>query len=134
MVCIDNKDAANRIVELVKSEFPQAALMVRAFDRGHALDLVKAGVEAQIRETFESALVFGGQALEQLGLDPHEALETVADIRQRDADRFDLEITGGIYAGVGLLHGNAPVPGPLFNPRRAPKPAVEPEAAPAAGG
>jgi glutathione-regulated potassium-efflux system protein KefB len=133
MVCVENKDVANRIVELVKSEFTQAALMVRAFDRGHALDLVKAGVDVQLRETFESALAFGGQALEQLGLDPHEAAETVADIRQRDSDRFDLEITGGIYAGVGLLHGNAPVPGPLFNPRRALKPAAEPEPA-AVGG
>jgi hypothetical protein len=27
-------------------------------------------------------------------------------------------MTGGIYAGVGLLHGNAPIPGPLFKPRR----------------
>jgi glutathione-regulated potassium-efflux system protein KefB len=104
--------------------------MVRAFDRGHALDLVKAGVDVQLRETFESALVFGGQALEQLGLDPHEAAETVADIRQRDSDRFDLEITGGIYAGDGLLHGNAPVPGPLFNPRRSAKPLVEREPVP----
>ncbi|HYD46134.1 MAG TPA: monovalent cation:proton antiporter-2 (CPA2) family protein [Phenylobacterium sp.] len=134
LVCVENKDTANRIVELVKSEFPQAALMVRAFDRGHALDLVKAGVDVQLRETFESALAFGGQALKQLGLDPHEAAETVADIRQRDSDRFDLEITGGIYAGVGLLHGNAPVPGPLFNPRRAPKPAAEPDPAPATSG
>ena len=27
-------------------------------------------------------------------------------------------MTGGIYAGVGLLHGNAPIPGPLFKPRK----------------
>ncbi len=37
-------------------------------------------------------------------------------------------MTGGIYAGVGLLHGNAPIPGPLFKPRKlkAPVAAEEP--------
>jgi hypothetical protein len=34
-------------------------------------------------------------------------------------------MTGGIYAGVGLLHGNAPIPGPLFKPRRLKTPAAD---------
>ncbi len=117
-VCIEDVKAANLIVELCKAEFPQATLMVRAFDRGHALDLIKAGVDYQIRETFESAMTFGAEALEALGLTPEEVAETSADIRERDQERFALEMTGGIYAGVGLLHGNAPVPGPLFKPRK----------------
>jgi len=117
-VCIEDVKAANLIVELAKAEFPQATLMVRAFDRGHALDLIKAEVDFQIRETFESAMVFGAQALEVLGLSEEEIAETSADIRERDQERFALEITGGIYAGVGLLHGNAPIPAPLFKPRK----------------
>ena len=32
---------------------------MRAFDRGHSLRLIEAGVDYQIRETFESALAFG---------------------------------------------------------------------------
>ena len=55
--------------------------------------------------------------MEHLGLDNHEVAETLEDIRQRDQDRFDLEIAGGIYAGVGVLYGNAPVPAPLFPAR-----------------
>jgi glutathione-regulated potassium-efflux system protein KefB len=117
-VCVDKRDAAERIVELCQAEFPQAELMVRAYDRGHALDLVKKEVAYQIRETFESALTFGAAALEHLGLDDHEVAETIEDIRQRDQDRFDLEIAGGIYAGVGVLYGNAPVPAPLFPARK----------------
>ncbi|NBB13738.1 potassium transporter [Caulobacter sp. SLTY] len=117
-VCVDKRDAAEKIVELCQAEFPQAELMVRAFDRGHALDLVKKEVAYQIRETFESALTFGAAALEHLGLDDHEVAETLEDIRQRDQDRFDLEIAGGIYAGVGVLYGNAPVPAPLFPARK----------------
>jgi glutathione-regulated potassium-efflux system protein KefB len=121
-VCVDDRTTAERIVELCQHEFPQALLMVRATDRGHALDLVKREVEFQIRETFESALQFGAATLERLGLDDHEINETLEDIRQRDQDRFDLEITGGIYAGVGVLYGNRPVPGPLFPPRKKEEP------------
>ena len=61
LVCVDKQEAADKIVELVKSEFPHAKLFVRAFDRGHALRLINAGVDYQLRETLESALVFGRQ-------------------------------------------------------------------------
>ena len=44
------------LVALAKAEFPQAKLLVRSYDREHALKLVEAGVDVQIRETFESAL------------------------------------------------------------------------------
>jgi len=117
-ICLDDRKAADLIVETARKEFPHARLMVRAFDRGHALDLIKSGVDYQIRETFESAMVFGAQALEELGLTADEIAETTADIRERDQERFALEMTGGIYAGVGLLHGNAPIPAPLFKPRK----------------
>ena len=57
-VCVDNREAANRIVELATREFPHAKLLVRSFDREHALELIAAGVDYQIRETFESAVAF----------------------------------------------------------------------------
>ncbi len=59
IVAVDKKDDVLRIVELIKSEFPLAKLFVRAFDRGHALQLVGLGVDYQVRELFESALQLG---------------------------------------------------------------------------
>ena len=47
--------------------------LVRAFDRGHSLRLINAGVDFEIRETFESALKFGARALVELGVDEVEA-------------------------------------------------------------
>ena len=47
LVCVDKPEVADRIVELVKAEFPLTKLFVRAFDRGHSLRLVQAGVEYQ---------------------------------------------------------------------------------------
>jgi glutathione-regulated potassium-efflux system protein KefB len=52
-ICIDDRAATDRIVELVNSEFPVAELYVRSFDRGHTLSLIGAGVAYEIRETFE---------------------------------------------------------------------------------
>ena len=63
----DDAEAADRIVELAKHEFPLAKLYVRAFDRGHTLRLIAAGVEYQVRETFESALTFGTEVLRGFG-------------------------------------------------------------------
>ena len=48
-----------QIVDLVKHEFPQARLLLRSYDRGHAVELIRAGVDYQIRETVESAYLMG---------------------------------------------------------------------------
>ncbi|WP_020179201.1 monovalent cation:proton antiporter-2 (CPA2) family protein [Methylopila sp. M107] len=118
LVCIDKRETTEKIVELVKAEFPLTKLFVRAFDRGHAMDLVRAGVDYQIRETFESAMAFGEAALVALGTPEEEAAEIAADVRRRDDERFDLQVAGDIYSGADLMRGNAPVPGPLTRPRR----------------
>ncbi len=121
LVCVDKPEVADRIVELVKAEFPLTKLFVRAYDRGHSLRLVQAGVEYQLRETFESALVFGEQVLIDLGFSADEARETIEDVRRRDEERFDLQMTGGLTAGRSLMRGNmsTPQPAPYVKPRRA---------------
>jgi glutathione-regulated potassium-efflux system protein KefB len=124
LVCVDKRDAADRAVALIKAEFPLAKLLVRSYDREHSLRLVEAGVDVQIRETFESALKFGEVALRELGVPEDEAAETAEDIRRRDAERFALETTGGLLAGRDLLHGNAPTPVPFTKPKR--KRVIEP--------
>jgi glutathione-regulated potassium-efflux system protein KefB len=120
LVCVDKGDAAVRIAELVKAEFPQALVLARAFDRGTSLQLVRAGVDYQLRETFESALVFGGSALEALGVDPDEVADVVEDVRRRDEARFELQLAGNIQDGRLYFKGNmsTPVPAPVAQPRR----------------
>jgi len=85
-------EVADRIVALVKSEFPNAKLFVRAFDRGHAMRLVQAGVDYQIRELFESSLSFGAAVLRELGFNDIEIEETIEDVRDRDAARFEMQL------------------------------------------
>jgi glutathione-regulated potassium-efflux system protein KefB len=128
VVCVDNRQVTDKIVALVKSEFPLVRLLVRSFDREHALKLITAGVEFQIRETFESALRLGEAALLSLGVPAEEAAELILEVRRRDAERQQLELAGGLGAGVALLRGNAPKPTPFTAPSRESK-ALSPETA-----
>lgn len=128
LVCVDDPREALHIVELVQAEFPQAALVVRAFDRRTSMELIRRGVAAQVRETFEGAVLLGLEALQVLGVDPAEAAEIAADVRRRDMERLALQVSGGLQAGIVLMHRNsddaaAPqqptvTPEPLTAPRR----------------
>ena len=120
LVCVDKAEVADLIVERVKAAFPLTKLFVRAYDRGHSMRLVQAGVEYQLRETFESALVFGYQVLIDLGFTGEQARETIDDVRRRDEERFTLQLSGGLQAGRGLVRGNmvTPRPAPYVKPRR----------------
>lgn len=124
LVCINNAEDADKIVELVKSEFPVAKLYVRSFDRGHTLRLIEARVDYQIRETFESALAFGKAVLVGLGFDPVEAEDAARDVRKRDEDRLAMQLVGGFTAGRQLLRGNmtTPEPEPFTPPKTKAKP------------
>jgi len=122
-VCVDDRAAATRIAELVRHQFPQARLLVRSFDRQHALQLAAVGVDYQVRETFESAVDFGGAALRELGAGDAEAAAIVEEVRRLDAERFALELAAGTArAGAALMHTNTGEPrmrqAPLSTPQR----------------
>ena len=107
IIAVDKKDEATRIAGLIHTEFPLVKVMSRAFDRGHALELVKAGVDYQIRETFESALLLSGETLKLLGSTDEEIAELIDGVRERDRQRFAAQLVGGLRAGRELLLTNA---------------------------
>lgn len=118
MICIDDPKVTNHIVDLIKQHFPVAKLLVRSFDRTHSIELRKAGVDFELRETFESALLFGMEGLRQLGLDDESAVDTLYDIRSRDAKRLTEQVQGDIFSGREQLLTGTPVPEPLTQPAR----------------
>lgn len=134
LICVDKQEAADRIVELCKSEFPHAKLYARAFDRGHALRLINAGVDYQLREVLESAFVFGRKVLVDLGVEEEEADEIMVDVRRRDEQRLEVQVASGLRAGLTLIRGNMATtqPAPLIVPRRESE-ALNKEAAEAIG-
>ena len=96
LVCVDDRQACSHIVRLVKSEFPQAAVLARAYDRLHAIELIQAGADVQMRETLESALSLSQAALTHLGLGDAEAREVIDNIRWRDQERLTIQVCEGV--------------------------------------
>jgi glutathione-regulated potassium-efflux system protein KefB len=127
-ICIDKREAADKVVEIVKAEFPLTKLLVRSFDRGHSLALAKAGVDYEIRETFESAIKFGEAALLALDVPAEEAAEIIAAVRRRDEERLKIQRVEGITGGRHLVTRNTPEPTPLAPVKREAKP-LTPETA-----
>ncbi len=120
-VCVERKDIGSKIVELIKSEFTQAKVLARSYDRIHTRELILAGVDYQIRETFESAFLLAENTLRELGISEDEVLEISKDIRRRDAERMQLELVGARDQSRALMHGNIPKPAPLIEPKRQPE-------------
>lgn len=118
-VCVEKKEAATKIVEVVREAFPLARVYVRAFDRIHAIELLERGADYQMRETYESAITFGKAALDALELAPDRIAELEESLRSRDHERFALQQQGGAEAGKERLHTRpVPRPEPLVSPRR----------------
>lgn len=117
-ICIDDREAASTIVEMAVRAFPQAKLYVRAYDRVHALDLMERGVRFPFRETFDSALSFGREALIGLGVPEDEAEDVRLDVRRRDIQRLKRQRDEGLLGGTDLLHGAKVTPEPLVEPKR----------------
>jgi CPA2 family monovalent cation:H+ antiporter-2 len=116
-VCTHGKATTDRIVDLVQSEYPNATVFVRSYDRIHTLSLRARGVQHDVRETFESALVFGRETLEELGVEPDDAVAISDDIRRRDEARLELQAVDGLAAGRHMLHSAPVKPEPLVRPK-----------------
>ncbi|MFN3437206.1 MAG: monovalent cation:proton antiporter-2 (CPA2) family protein [Acidovorax sp.] len=118
LVCTDDAKTTTRIVELLKHECPLIPVLARAYDRQHAIELLRLGVDYQMRETFESAMGFGMQALETLGVDPDEVAEVAESIRARDAERLQLELAGDKDGARQFFQGKKWIQTPLTQPQR----------------
>jgi monovalent cation:proton antiporter-2 (CPA2) family protein len=117
-VCVDDRDAALKIVDIAHEEFRQARTYVRAYDRRHAIELMNREVDHFVRETFESALAFSGAVLQELGVEREQAAKVVDDVRKRDVARLVLQQAEGALAGADLVRVS---PEPLTAPRAKPR-------------
>jgi len=117
-VCTNKREITDQIVDLLQSNYPEARIYARSYDRVHTLDLRQKGVEFEIRETIESALYFGRKTLEGLGMDEVDAMAIADDIRKRDEARLQLQAVEGIAAGRELMISAPMQPEPLIKPRK----------------
>jgi glutathione-regulated potassium-efflux system protein KefB len=112
LICVDKATDGTRIAQLLKTEFPHVPIVTRAVDRRHSVDLIRAGVDLQIRETFESAMLIGASALDRLGASQADIAEIAASIRENDRKRLELDVEQGVLAGNALFNRKTGTIGP----------------------
>jgi voltage-gated potassium channel Kch len=67
VIALDAPEQSVSLVETVKKHFPHLTLLVRAYDRDDSYQLIEAGVGHVYRETLDSSLRMGADALQLLG-------------------------------------------------------------------
>ena len=93
--CIDDPTLDGKTLEPVAEAFPQAALMVRAFDRRQVMALQGLDLAGVVREVYESAICMGAQAMQALGVPDAEIEEVERQYRTNDDQRMAVQIEHG---------------------------------------
>jgi monovalent cation:proton antiporter-2 (CPA2) family protein len=121
--CNDNEggEMTREAVKAVLEAFPQASVMVRAFDRVHLMKLRGLDLSLAERELFESAVVMGKAALRASGIAPGEVERVEREYRLRDCERLERQAeTGDLHAGEERSFASGPLPeegpGPASRP------------------
>ena len=97
-------------LELIIEAFPKAAVMVRVFDRRHAMALEGLDVRLLQREVFDSAVVMGRAALRSLGIAEREAARVEAEYRERDLERLRVQTASGdLKTGIEQSFTHSPL-------------------------
>jgi monovalent cation:proton antiporter-2 (CPA2) family protein len=100
--CNDNEggELSRDAVQAVLEAFPQASVMVRAYDRRHVIELRGLDLVLAERELFESAVVMGKAALKASGITKGEIDRVEREYRIRDCDRLERQReSGDVRAG-----------------------------------
>jgi CPA2 family monovalent cation:H+ antiporter-2 len=101
----DDRNFSGSAVQEIMNAFPQAAVLVRAFDRRQLIDLSELDIGGTVREVYESAVTLGRMALANLGLDPAAVDEIERQYRANDRERLDVQIaSGALVAAKDLMY------------------------------
>jgi monovalent cation:proton antiporter-2 (CPA2) family protein len=84
ILALDEAEEMRKLVETVRRHFPHLTVLARAFDRPDAFDLIEAGVTHVYRDTLDTALRVGVDALRLLGHRAHQATRAAAKFRRHD--------------------------------------------------
>ena len=97
--CQDGTDLDRGRLQAIIEAFPQAEILVRAYDRRQLMDLDGLDLALIQRELFESAVLVGREALLKLGISGREVDRVEQEYRQRDSERLERQsATGDLHA------------------------------------
>ena len=84
IVAVDGQEDALGLARAAREHFPQLRILCRAHGRPHAYDLLGAGIEHVYRETLDTSLRVGVDALCMLGYRRYQALRAARKFRRHD--------------------------------------------------
>lgn len=84
VIAIDDREKALATVSLIHKHFPHLKILARASDRSHTYELLRRGVDVVERETFNSALEMGVEALKLLGFRSYKAHRAARVFKHHD--------------------------------------------------
>ncbi|MET0376210.1 MAG: cation:proton antiporter [Rhizorhabdus sp.] len=96
--CIDGDPLTKKQLQPILKAFPNAAILVRAFDRRHMMVLAQLDIAGAVRELFESAVILGREALEAVGIGDDNVDKIEAEYRRRDGSRLEAQMATGDLA------------------------------------
>ena len=122
IIAIDDPDKTTEAATAIRERFPRVRILARARNRSHAHRLMAAGVDMLRRETFDSALVMGREALIMLGDHPYDARRRARMFEQFDERslRAGMEARDDVEAQVSLSRQLRDELGQVFRADRAP--------------
>jgi voltage-gated potassium channel Kch len=84
VIALDDMEASLKVAQMVNRKFPHLQLVARARNRRHVHQLMGAGVETIVRETFFSSLRLTELLLEKLDIPAEQAERAIALFRAHD--------------------------------------------------
>jgi CPA2 family monovalent cation:H+ antiporter-2 len=103
--CIDDPELTGKQLIPIMEAFPQAAILVRAYDRRQLIALSDLDLAGVVREVYESAVCMGVQAMQALKVPEDEITEVERQYRENDRQRLDVQIEHGtLLAAKDLMY------------------------------
>jgi glutathione-regulated potassium-efflux system protein KefB len=104
LFCTDDPALGPKELEPILTTFPQAAVLVRAFDRRQMIALAPLDLTASIREVYESAVLMGIEALKSLTVSDDRIAEIEGEYRRRDIERLAAQgVSGDLHSMQDMM-------------------------------
>lgn len=86
VIALDSPEKTLALVHLARKHFPQLVILARAFDWADAHDLIEAGVDHVYRESLDTSLRLGTDAMRLLGFRAYESRRAAQKFLEHDEE------------------------------------------------
>jgi putative NADPH-quinone reductase len=86
LLAIDDPEKTNLIAKQMRQHYPQLCVMARAESLHHTYELMHIGIDSVFRETYDTALAMGVEALKAVGFRAYQAPRAARTFKRHDTE------------------------------------------------